>query len=65
MVRLSNRGVGIYIQKISDDSYYTGSAIDLERRIAEDMAGTLDGYTSNGLRENPDLVSLPPLLSQE
>ena len=36
----------VYILKCSDGSYYTGSAVDLEKRIAEHMAGTFDGYTS-------------------
>jgi putative endonuclease len=31
-----------YILKCSDGSYYTGSAVDLEKRIAEHMAGTFD-----------------------
>jgi predicted GIY-YIG superfamily endonuclease len=36
----------VYILKCSDGSYYTGSAVELEKRIAENMAGTFDGYTS-------------------
>jgi putative endonuclease len=39
----------VYILKCSDGSYYTGSAIDLEKRVAEHMAGTYDGYTSKRL----------------
>ncbi len=39
----------VYILKCSDGSYYTGSAVDLEKRIAEHMAGTFDGYTSKRL----------------
>jgi predicted GIY-YIG superfamily endonuclease len=39
----------VYILKCSDGSYYTGSAIDLEKRVAEHMAGTFDGYTSKRL----------------
>ena len=39
----------IYILKCSDNSYYTGSAVDLEKRMAEHMAGTFDGYTSTRL----------------
>jgi predicted GIY-YIG superfamily endonuclease len=35
----------VYILKCSDGSYYTGSAIDLEKRFAEHMEGTYDGYT--------------------
>jgi predicted GIY-YIG superfamily endonuclease len=54
----------VYILKCSDDSYYTGSTIDLEKRMAEHMAGNFDGYTSNRLRKNPNALSLPPLLSQ-
>jgi len=39
----------VYILKCSDGSYYTGSAINLEKRIAEHKAGTFDGYTSKRL----------------
>jgi putative endonuclease len=39
----------VYILKCSDGSYYTGSAVDLEKRITEHMAGTFDGYTSKRL----------------
>ena len=39
----------VYILKCSDGSYYTGSAIDLDKRVAEHMAGTYDGYTSKRL----------------
>ena len=39
----------VYILKCSDGLYYTGSAIDLEKRIAEHMAGTYDGYPSKRL----------------
>ncbi len=39
----------VYILKCSDGSYYTGSAVDLEKRIAEHKAGTFDGYTSTRL----------------
>ena len=39
----------VYILKCSDGSYYTGSAIDLEKRVAEHMAGIIDGYTSKRL----------------
>jgi predicted GIY-YIG superfamily endonuclease len=39
----------VYILKCSDGSYYTGSAIDLEKRVAEHMAGTYGGYTSKRL----------------
>jgi putative endonuclease len=39
----------VYILKCSDGPYYTGSAVELEKRIAEHMAGTFDGYTSKRL----------------
>ena len=39
----------VYILKCSDGSYYIGSAVELEKRIAEYMAGTFDGYTSKRL----------------
>jgi predicted GIY-YIG superfamily endonuclease len=39
----------VYILKCSDGSYYTGSEVDLEKRIAEHMARTFDGYTSKRL----------------
>jgi len=39
----------VYILKCSDNSYYTGSTIDLEKRMAEHVAGTFDGYTSSRL----------------
>ena len=39
----------VYILKCSDGSYYTGSAVDLEKRIAEHTAGTFNGYTSKRL----------------
>ena len=39
----------VYILKCSDGSYYTGSAVDLEKRIAEHMAGTFNGFTSKRL----------------
>ncbi len=39
----------VYILKCSDGSYYTGSAVDLEKRITEHMAGTFDGYASKRL----------------
>lgn len=35
----------VYILKCSDDSYYTGSAIDLEHRLAEHEQGTFHGHT--------------------
>lgn len=39
----------VYILKCSDGSFYTGSAVDLEKRIAEHMVGTFNGYTSKRL----------------
>jgi len=39
----------VYILRCSDNSYYTGSTIDLEKSVAEHMAGTFDGYTSKRL----------------
>jgi len=39
----------VYILRCSDNSYYTGSAVDLEKRIAEHIAGTYSGYTSKRL----------------
>jgi len=39
----------VYIIRCSDGSYYTGSAVDLEKRIAEHMAGAFDGFTSKRL----------------
>jgi len=39
----------VYILKCSAGSYYTGSAVDLDKRVAEHMAGTFDGYTSKRL----------------
>ena len=39
----------IYILKCADDSYYTGSTVDLVLRLAQHQAGTYGGYTSNRL----------------
>jgi putative endonuclease len=39
----------VYIIRCSDGSYYIGSAVDLEKRIAEHMAGAFDGFTSKRL----------------
>src|SRR3990172_4029343 len=39
----------VYILKCSDDSYYTGSTTDLERRLAEHRDGFFKGYTSSRL----------------
>ena len=39
----------LYILKCSDGSYYTGSAVDIEKRIAEHKAGVYNGYTSKRL----------------
>jgi predicted GIY-YIG superfamily endonuclease len=39
----------VYILRCSDGSYYTGSAVDLEKRIAEHMTGAFNGFTSKRL----------------
>ena len=39
----------VYILRCSDGSYYTGLAVDLEKRIAEHMVGTFNGFTSKRL----------------
>jgi putative endonuclease len=39
----------VYILRCSDVSYYTGSAVDLEKRIVERMGETFDGFTSKRL----------------
>lgn len=39
----------VYILKCADDSYYTGSTADLERRLEEHRAGIFGGYTSKRL----------------
>jgi predicted GIY-YIG superfamily endonuclease len=39
----------LYILKCSDGSYYTGSTVHLERRIAEHQEGVVKGYTSSRL----------------
>ena len=39
----------LYILKCSDGSYYTGSTVNLERRIAEHQAGEVKGYTASRL----------------
>ena len=39
----------VYILKCADGSYYTGSAVDLEKRIAEHLSGIFCGYTSKRL----------------
>ncbi len=39
----------VYILKCSDGSYYAGSAVNLDKRVAEHMAGTFGGYTSRRL----------------
>jgi putative endonuclease len=39
----------VYILKCSDNSYYTGSTAGLEKRMAEHVAVTFDGYTSSRL----------------
>ncbi len=45
----------LYILRCADGSYYVGTTVrDLDARIAEHQAGTLDGYTS--LRRPVELV---------
>ena len=39
----------VYVIRCSDGSYYSGSAVDLEKRIAEHMAGAFDGFRSKRL----------------
>ena len=39
----------VYILKCADGSYYTGSTIDLDMRIAQHRAGYFKGYTSSRL----------------
>jgi predicted GIY-YIG superfamily endonuclease len=39
----------VYILKCADGSYYTGSTIDLEMRIAQHQTGYFKGYTSSRL----------------
>jgi len=36
----------VYILQCIDDSYYTGSAKDLQKRFAEHQAGAYGGYTA-------------------
>lgn len=35
----------VYLLKCSDESYYTGSTTNLERRVAEHQSGLIEGYT--------------------
>jgi predicted GIY-YIG superfamily endonuclease len=39
----------VYILKCADGSYYTGSTVDLEMRMAQHQAGYFKGYTSTRL----------------
>ncbi len=39
----------VYILKCADGSYYTGSTIDLEMRMAQHQTGYFKGYTSSRL----------------
>ncbi|HCS20845.1 MAG TPA: hypothetical protein DIW47_09855 [Bacteroidetes bacterium] len=39
----------MYILKCSDGSYYTGSTVDLERRLSEHEAGMAANYTKKRL----------------
>ena len=36
----------VYIIQCSDDSYYTGSTVDLPKRLAEHENGAYGGYTA-------------------
>jgi putative endonuclease len=47
-IREAEMGSGwVYILRCSDDSYYTGTTSDLEKRVSEHQAGIVAGYTSN------------------
>jgi len=37
----------VYILKCSDDSFYTGSTSNIEKRLSEHQNGTIKGYTSS------------------
>ena len=39
-------GFWVYMLQCADQSYYVGHTNDLEKRIAEHQAGTMDGYTA-------------------
>ncbi len=39
----------IYILRCCDGCYYTGSAVDLDKRLAEHIAGAYSGFTSKRL----------------
>ena len=39
----------VYILKCSDDSYYTGSTVDLHGRIVKHTVGSISSWTSNRL----------------
>ncbi len=39
----------VYILKCSDESYYTGSTSNIEKRISEHQNGLIKGYTSKRL----------------
>jgi predicted GIY-YIG superfamily endonuclease len=39
----------VYILRCADGSYYTGSTIDLEMRMAQHQTGYFKGYTSSRL----------------
>lgn len=39
----------VYILKCADGSYYTGSTVDLELRMAQHQTGSFKGYTSSRL----------------
>ena len=39
-------GFWVYMLQCADQSYYVGHTNDLEKRILEHQAGTIDGYTA-------------------
>ncbi|MBL8047031.1 MAG: GIY-YIG nuclease family protein, partial [Anaerolineales bacterium] len=42
-------GYYVYILRCFDNSYYTGSTNNLQRRLAEHQAGEVEGYTASRL----------------
>ena len=46
----------IYILRCADDSYYTGHTDNIEYRIAQHVAGSIDGYTATRLPVLPILI---------
>ena len=39
-------GFWVYMLRCADQSYYVGHTNDLQKRILEHQAGTMDGYTA-------------------